>query len=510
MTLSLLLSLLAPLATAAVPALPAQVAADQVEQRPYREYVRECLDALMHDGTDRYGAVHAPILVAILDVQTHTCPEKPLALDERWRSIRRDRRAPAGSNLYFDQATIRAMGSLSRITGQPQYADFAQRYVQYVATKLVDKEGFFWWGWHRHYDVYRDQMTGHMGNPHEIHVQETIWPELWQADPAATRREIDALWQWHVIDKATGEVNRHGDGHRGCDFAMTAGEILQAFAFLSAQSGNPIWLERAKLVAAYHHRSRNPKTGLVPNRPNAGANRFDGSHFDTSITAFYCRGLLRAGALTGHAAFREQAVGYLKAYAKLGYDPKAAAFWGSLNLDGTPVPGPRQPGGYAQYEPRGHIDLWQPYAAGYEHPQATAQVYAWAAQLTGDADLLLAARRWADSIRRQWPPRHGDTDGWYAGYTRDWLPHGVYAEQYGRTISFFLQMERLTKEPFYREFARDVAHEAVSKLYSNGLFKGHPNKPYYEAHDGVGYLLAALLQLDEVLAGRKDVALENW
>lgn len=487
-----------------------QVAADQVEQRPYREYVRECLDVLMRDGTDRYGPVKAPILVAILDVQTRTCPEKPLALDAAWRAVRPDRRAPAGSDLYWDLGTIRAMLELGRLTGQAKYAHFAREYIQYTTTNLVDERGFFWWGWHRHYDVFREQMVGHNGNPHEIHVQEAAWPELFQANPDAVRREIDALWQWHVIDHATGEVNRHGDGHRGCDFAMSAGEIVQAFAFLYQQTRDAQWLDRARRVAAYHHRARHPQTGLIPNRPNAGKDRFDGSHFDTSITGMYCRGLLRTALWTADQQFQQQAVGYLKAYARYGYDPQAATFWGSLNLDGSPVPGPRQPGGYAQYEPRGPVDIWQPYAAGYEHALATAQVYAWAAQQTADQDLRTTAERWADVVRRAWPPRTCDTHGWYAAYARDWAPHGTYAEHYGRTISFLLQMHRLTGEARYLELAREAAREAVARLYCKGLLRGHPHKPYYEAHDGVGYLLVALLQLDQTLTGKTDVALDNF
>jgi hypothetical protein len=487
-----------------------QVAADQVEQRPYRAYVRECLDVLVRDGTDRYGAVKAPILVAILEVHTRTCPEKPLALDQAWRAVRPDRRAPAGSDLYWDQATLRAMLELNRLSGEPKYAQFARQYVEYATTKLVDDKGLFWWGWHRHYDVFREQMVGHNGNPHEIHVQEPTWHVLFSISPDAVHREIEALWQWHVIDKTTGEINRHGDGHRGCDFAMSAGEILEAFAFMYRQTGREQWLDRARRVAAYHHRARNPQTSLIPNRPNAGKDRFDGSHFDTSIIGLYCRGLWRASAWTDDPQFRRQAVGYLKAYARYGYDAQAGTFWGSLNLDGTPVAGPRQPGGYAQYEPRGHIDVWQPYAAGYEHALATAQMYALAAQDTGDAELRTAAQRWANVLHRVWPPRSCDAQGWYAGYARDWAPAGTYAEHYGRTISFLLAMHRLTGQPEHLELAKTAAREAVSKLYFNGLLRGHPNKPYYEAHDGVGYLLVALLQLDQNLAGRRDVVLDNF
>jgi len=492
--------------------LPSGLAAEDVEARSYLDYARECVELLIRHGTDRYGEVHSPLLMNILDVRTRACPEDPLVLDEPYRVTRRGRRGPAGGNLYLDQPTIRAMFVLSRITGDPQYADFARKCAGHTMTHLVDDKGFFWWGWHRHYDAYRDEMTGHSGNHHEIHVQGIIWPELWSVSPEAVTREIEAVWQWHIIDKATGECNRHGDGQRGCDFAMSGGEMLYAFAFLHAKTGDSAWLDRAKLVADYYWNARHPETNLVPNRPNAGRDRFDGSHFDTSITAFLCRGLLQASELTGDSRFRDQAVAYLKAYDKHGYDPEAKRFWGSLKLDGTPVPGPRVVGGYQQYEPRGYLDMWEPYVAGYENPIYTAQVYAYAYQVTRDEELLEAARHWADAIRRVFPPRSCEQNSWYGPYAKDWAPHGTYAGLYGRTISFFLHMHELTGDASYQGLAREAAKEAVSKLYYQGLFRGHPCKPYYEAVDGVGYLLYALVQLDRSLEGAGDKAVSklNW
>jgi hypothetical protein len=265
-------------------------------------------------------------------------------------------------------------------------------------------------------------------------------------------------------------------------------------------------------VANYHWNARNPKTNLIPNRPNAGASRFDGSHFDTSITGYLAHRLLAASELTGEPIFRDQAVAYLKAYATYGYDRQAKQFWASLRLDGTPEPGPRVTGGYAQYEPRGYLDLWQPYSGGYEHPLPTAQAYAYAYELTRDPELLAAARTWADTIRRAFPPRTCQEATWYQGYARDFAPHGTYAEQYGRAISFFLHLHRLTGEVEHQQFAREVAKESVAKLYYQGLLRGHPAKPYYESLDGVGYLLVALLQLDESLSGKADLTLsaQNW
>ena len=57
----------------------------------------------------------------------------------------------------------------------------------------------------------------------------------------------------------------------------------------------------------------------------------------------------------------------------------------------------------------------------------------------------------------------------------------------------------MTGERQYLDDARALADTAIEKLHHNGLFRGHPAKPYYEAMDGVGYLLYALLELDQVV-----------
>jgi hypothetical protein len=505
--------LLCRLAPASAPTpLDSGLRPQDVEQRRYRQYARQCIDLLIEHGTDRYGTVRSPMLMSILDVRTRQCPADPPALDQQWRVIRRGRRNPGGGNLYMDQPTLRAMGILSEMTGETRYRDFVRRSAAWTLKNLADEKGFLWWGWHRHYDAHRDKKTGHSGNPHEIHVQQIAWPLLWDVDREAAVREIEAIWQWHVIDKETGEVNRHGDGRRGCDFAMSGGEILRAFAFLHSETGEKLWHDRARLVADDYWKARHQDTKLIPNRPNAGKKRFDGSHFDTSIIGLHCPALLDAWQWTKDRRFRHYAVAYLKAYARLGYDAEAEQFWGSLTLDGQPNRGPRVPSGYAGYEPRGHIDLWEPYVAGYEMPIYAAQAYAYAYDLTREPELLDAARRWADCIRRAWPPRECSPNAWYRDYSRHWAPHGTYAGLYGRTLSFLLHLHALTEDAEYLDLARDVAKESVSKLLYRGLFRGHPAKPTYEATDGVGYLLVALLQLDAALDHGKGArsTCKNW
>ena len=85
----------------------------------------------------------------------------------------------------------------------------------------------------------------------------------------------------------------------------------------------------------------------------------------------------------------------------------------------------------------------------------------------------------------------------------------------------------ITRENKYLEEAISIADIAIDKLYHNGLFRGHPAKPYYEAIDGVGYFMYALLELDLVLKNpgkvlsdqaiivgkgnhKRVMALDNW
>jgi len=475
--------------------------------KSYTARVQGCIEILMDAGTDRYGGTQTPVLASILDVESRTCPEYPQALDEEWRVVRRGRRNPAGANLLSDNSLLRTMVLLSRITGIHRYGDFARNYAEYYMTHFVDEKGFFWWGWHRHVDLYMDRMDGHDGNPHEIHAINCIdWDWLWAVNEEAVVREIEAIWQWHVINKKTGEINRHGDGQPGCDFSMSAGAFIEAFAFLFARTADTKWLDRALLLEDYFWARRDQGTGLFPDRPNAGIDRFDGRSFLTSITGLYCHSLLKAFRLTNETVFRDHAITILRAYAELGYDNETGKFWGALRLDGTPYLGPRILEGYAMYEPRGHLDLWSPYSAGYQHSIYTAQIYAYAYELTGDSVLLSAAERFADWMKRTPPGSIETPSTWYSAYSEGPGREGTHAGKYGRSISFLLHLCLATGEQGYLAHGRALADTAVEKLSHDGLFRGHPAKPYYEAMDGVGYLLYALLQLDQILE-RPEVGL---
>jgi len=515
----------------------------EVQNRSYLSYATEALDNLMQHGTDRYGTVHSDLLVSNLDVRNKTNPTAAqlAAADEFWRVDRRQRRAPGGSNFLHNQSVYSAMVKASQVTGNPSYDNFVDSNFAWAMTNLVDQNGMFWWGYHRHYDVHTDSFVSD-GNYHEMHfVDVPLWERMREINPSAVETLIQAIWDRHVVNKNTGQINRH-DEPGGLSFIMSSASFIDAFAFLGSvqepatdiatithpdnwlqnvpagtrgdlsmdgrvdlhdfhllKTGGNVWFERAELLTSYIWNSRNPNTDLVAHTTNAPS-RWDGVRSATTTPGVYVPALMRAYEFSGDEMYREQAIDLLVGWAEYAYDPASGSFWGSLHLDGTPVPAPWLPSGYGQYEPRGLIDLWAPEFITAQHNTDAARTYALAYQQYGDPRLLVTAERWADLIRDNLPATQTLMDTWYSGYSEHWAPHGTYAEHYGHVIQFFTTMYEATDELHYLETARDVANEAISSLWYDGLFRGHPNKPYYEAVDGVGVLIESLIDLDHYAA----------
>ena len=258
---------------------------EDVEKRPYGEYVRECLDNLMQYGTDRYGEKKTPVLVAHLDVVSRECPKDMPPGVLRRGALRICFWKPRGADMLVDQPTLRAFLWASKRTNDPKYADFARRYMDFYTKKLVDEKGFFWWGWHRFYDVFADTMSGSHGNHHEIHVFRPLWDVLWDVNPDATRRQLEAIRKWHIVDSRTGETNRPRRRPSRLRFRHERRKRSStALAFLATKTNDDAVMADAKLVTDYYWNRRNKETNLVATRPNAGKNRFDGWHSDTTIT----------------------------------------------------------------------------------------------------------------------------------------------------------------------------------------------------------------------------------
>ncbi len=501
--------------------LPSGISRLQVEDRTYLSYATEVMDNLMTYGTDRYGSVQSQFLVSNLDVRTKNNPtaaELPLS-DMNVRILRQGRRSPGGGNFLHNQPVYRAMNRASQVTGDSNYTDFVDANMDWALTNLINGDGTLQWGWHRHYDVHTDIKTGHAGNYHEIHGMDApLWEQMWQRNSSTIETAITSMWNGHVRDKTNGRINRHAFQEAEGTFAMTYSSLIEAFAFMASKDpgiipGTPVgepttWIDRAKLLEDYTWDGRDTITNLIPD--SAQVPQFwNGQTVSPTMPGVYVPGLIRAYEYSGDVYFRDRALTYLDAWGTYSYDISTDNFWGALDLNGSPRPTPRilweeGTGTERPWEPRGYIDMWAPLGETMDHFPDTAQFIAKAYadfNTTGSltTPLLTTAERWASYIRKNMPANQttDEPEAFYRQYSEEWAQYGTYAEHYGRTIDFFVTMFEETGDDSYLLSARDMAKDGISALWYDGLLRGHAAKPYYEAVDGVGDLLEALVALGE-------------
>jgi hypothetical protein len=492
-------------------------------KRPWQELVETCMDTLIVFGTDTYGAVHTPMFMSIIDVNSLSSPEDPLvdlagsncegnvANDAFYDACvrtegrpRHGRLSPGGSNAWLDQPLIKAMYLCSQMTSDTTYSEAADAYMSYFMDNCKKANGIFYWGSHSYWNAFTESYNG--DGQHEILIKHADWENLYRLNASAVTAEVEGIWERHICDKNTGQHNRHDSGSCGIDFAFSGGSFIIAFSHMYKATGEQVYLDRARLIADWHWNSRNLTTGLMPDRA-AGHD-----YCNTSDVGPHASQLLLSYELTGETAFRDYAISYIKAYEEYGWNDADRNYYGILNIgDGAPELDSGSFGGYsANYYPVGYVDVWRTIMYTYEFPLIAAQTAVYAYELSDigggvkDPELLTIAEHWAEVIENNMPSYPGRR---WEDVLETVLPdiiktEGTYAENYGRAISFFVHLYRATGNQHYQDLAESLAVEAVEKLYTNGIFKGHPAKPYYQSNDGVGFLLYALLELQDVTVSR--------
>ena len=95
---------------------------EPAEVMPWRYYVKRSIDTLIEHGRDDYGLTKTPLIMALLDTATLRSPSEPAQVDA---DVRLEgpihRRGEQGSNLWYDQALIKAMRRLSDINNEKKY-----------------------------------------------------------------------------------------------------------------------------------------------------------------------------------------------------------------------------------------------------------------------------------------------------------------------------------------------------------------------------------------------------
>jgi hypothetical protein len=446
----------------------------------YLALVRSHLENLAAHAADRYGPVKTPMWMASLDLKTRAYPEKePMA--RAGRRVYRDIASPFGSTIYWDIPQLVACHAVTALTRQPAYAASADAYARAFLRRCVDANGVWEWGNHRYYDAYKDKPAHFAGGPHEMRPIPPAWEIFWRIDRARTEREIRQSARRHMVNAADGAFNRHDQGEGVHAFLEAGGILVESLCWLFSKTKDFALVDQALRIARYSHRHRNPATGLIENNPTV--TRWD-KHVSTTEIGLWAGSLLRAEEMTGSPAFERLAADGVSAYLRYGWDAATQQYYGQLRVaDGTPalakepVPGPEE------YFPGHYADIWNANFPAHDYPMAMAETCVELYRRTRADAYRIAVERWAGVVERRPAP--------------DWARHGrgAYAELFGRAIHFLVHASDALGQPHYRDQAERVAARARELLFTNGMFRGHAGEDRYDAVDGVGYLLLALLYL---------------
>ncbi|HEV2126411.1 MAG TPA: hypothetical protein VGW38_26940, partial [Chloroflexota bacterium] len=175
----------------------------------------------------------------------------------------------------------------------------------------------------------------------------------------------------------------------------------------------------------------------------------------------------------------------LAAYLRHGYDAGAQRYFGRLNLDGTPNLEVRE----TPYMPGEHSSVWEFLFPTHDYPMSLGMATLDCLQEVVQKEMESTDALFTEGATRLADAAIAEFRAWPEGQVR-------YAEHYGRIIVYLAEYARIAARPRYRDVAHEVASEALSLLERNGMLVGRTTANWYDAIDGVGYLLLALLYLE--------------
>ncbi len=378
--------------------------------------VRQYADNVLMYGRDVYGPRQTPLLVDGLNIETR----QPF----RWMHKSKEH---VVSDVASQQVLFRVFDGLSRLTGDGKYHQVAVDVVRYAFDHFQHPPGLIDWGGHRAVDLITDEPFGYTPASHELKAHYPYYELMWEVDPNATRRFIEAFWNAHVIDWSNLDFNRHGyfdkkmgalwrNEYRGgpvfflgagLTFINTGSDLIYAGGVLSRFTGQAeprVWAER---LANRYVETRDPNTGLGGyqfSRIKGEGDRayaqmgqeFGDQAYEGKLIVEYYPALrygrfaicqMRLSEMLGPdgADFRTWAHEDLAAFSKHVYNPKDNRIYPMFTSGRSLAGYALQRNGY--YGPKGHV--FKPAVAG----GLFLRTYAMAWRLTGDPLMWETARQ---------------------------------------------------------------------------------------------------------------------
>lgn len=487
---------------------------------------------VLETGRDRWSGEGTPLLTDGVHVDTHD----PVI----WKY---DGDEFVVSNLASQQNLFRVLKGLSNLTGDASYEDAARAAIAYHFDHLVDESGLLRWGGHQFVDLATLEPVGRFDSDvHEFKSHFPFYELLWDVDPDATRRFLRSVWNAHVLDWATLDMNRHGEYGQamgepwdatfddpepffvgdGLSFVNVGSDLIHAAGTLHALGDEPeAWTWGTRLAEMYV-RARHPDTGLgayqytkprrrdeppaegpLPTTSNYGdraENQFGGQFGDVAREGWALWGgkvhtisvqngfmqLALAEKLGDDGEqIRRWTVDGLEALAEHAYDSDENAFR-PMWADGTDLT-------EKAYDRTGYYGekgrAWELLDAGEEF----LLTYARAHRLSGRASTWETVRQMADGLGI------GDV-----GATPDDAP-SLDPDAPGDSpaeVFALLELYRTAGSPVFLQRARDVADRMIEQRYHHGFFL--PSEDHVNARfDAIEPL--ALLALEATLRGEPDL-----
>jgi len=472
----------------------AEVPATQENRASAEKYLRAVstfADKVLEHGRDVYGPLKTPLFVDGINVDTL---EPPVWT---WEGKKR-----VLSNQASQQNLFRTLVGLSAATGDPKYRQAAVDAVRYAFKHLQDRAGLLYWGGHAYYDALEDK---HPGGVHELKHHYPYYELMWQVDPDATRRFIEAVWDaqyGRTVGKLWDQDYEGGPvpfASTGLSFMMSGSDFFYAAALLSQLAGDERPLVWAKRLASRYVEARHPETHLgasnfsvlVTRRMENQFPQFGGRFTEATVTDIYgsrysdsaiCQ--LKLGETLGPKGrdFLRWGVEDLTARATHGYDETNNTFAATL-IDGTVLtPADRKKEGYVK------IRWLEPRKADDRHFYAYTLAYKLSRK-----ELMWRMTR---SIGR------GLDLGDLGAAPGE--PRAVnYQTSNSDPLVIFglLELYEATRDNAYRKLAKRVADNALAARFHNGFFVASKDHLFSCFDDrtplALLHLRAALLELPE-------------
>jgi len=238
----------------------------------YAAIAKAYADYMIEHGRDRYGKVHSPLFVSILDRKSATVPKgapyphvitKPYAPGLRQdHKMRPHDRTGAGANPLQDLPLYGLLYRLTELTGKKRYAEEADKSIAWFLENAQNPAtGLYAWGSHVFWNVHTEQAAG-------WHEYNYVWP-YWDRHPEALKRFAHGLWNHQITDQRTGRFSRHADYHRhgpggeAFDFPQCGACFMDIWAREYGRSGDATSKQALEMLLKMYRSLRHPETGAM-------------------------------------------------------------------------------------------------------------------------------------------------------------------------------------------------------------------------------------------------------